>query len=60
MPVFVYLADSTMALRLNLSKSEYEQLLKGFHAFRDIGVKTGHLSDGVSQQLYVITAGQVY
>ena len=59
MPAFFCLADSTMALRLNLSRSEYEQLLNGFHAFRDIGVKMGHLSDGVTQQLYIITAGQV-
>ena len=47
-------------MRLNLSSAEYEQLLDGFHAFSDIGAKTECLSDAVSQQLYVITAGQVW
>lgn len=49
-----------MALRLNLSSSEYQQLLHDFHAFRRIGDEKGRLGDGVAQQLYTITAGQVW
>lgn len=56
---FICLADSTTALKLNLSESEYQQLLNRFHAFRRIGVEMGHLGDSVAQQLYTITAGQV-